>query len=156
MRRSWLLGILTIFAMLALYFSAFRRTGRVALLHMAGLVALGVAWSPFNAGASVLFIYAASFSFLVGPPRQSVPVLFAAIAAVAGLTAWWAQPIVQYWLPGVAISLIIGAANIYNGEQQRHNAELRLSQAEVRGWRAWPSASASRATCTTCWVIRFR
>ena len=125
------LGILTIFAMLALYFSAFRRTGRVALLHVAGLVALGVAWSPFNAGASVLFIYAASFSFLVGRPRQSVPVLFA-IAAVAGLTAWWAQPIVQYWLPGVAISLIIGAANIYNGEQQRRNAELRLSQAEVR------------------------
>ena len=95
------------------------------------MTALGLAWAPFNAGSSVFFIYAASFAYQVGPPRRAAGVVIG-IALLAGSAALWAQPLLFYWLPGVFISLIIGAANIFFGEQQRKNAELRLSQAEVR------------------------
>ncbi len=125
------LGAITIAVFLGLYFSAFRRRGPAALAHVAALAALGVAWAPFNSGSSVLFIYAASFAHLTGRPRQTIWIVVG-IAALAGVTAMWAQPVLFYWLPGVFISLVIGSANIFFGEQQRRNAELRLSQAEVR------------------------
>ncbi|MGK7295740.1 MAG: sensor histidine kinase [Candidatus Wenzhouxiangella sp. M2_3B_020] len=123
--------VVTMIAFLALYFSAFRRQGRDALLHVGAIAALAVAWAGLSAGSSVFFIYAASFAFLVGPPRVSIWVV-AAIAAIAGLTAIVVDAMLFYWLPGVFISMVIGAANIFFGEQQRRNAELRLSQAEVR------------------------
>jgi len=125
------LAAATLASFLVLYFSAWRRKGAAALAHIAAIAALGAAWTPFNAGASVLFIYAASFAFRVGPPRRALVVVFA-VAAAAGLVAWWSQPVLQYWLPGVFISLMIGVANIYFGERERQNAELRLTQAEVR------------------------
>ena len=126
-----LLVTLTVVLFLVLYFSAWRRRGRGALLHIILIAALAVAWADRSAGSSVFFIYAASFSFLVGRPRVSVWVVFG-IAAVAALTAWLQQPMLFYWLPGVVISVMIGAANIFFGERERQNAELRLTQAEVR------------------------
>lgn len=121
----------TIAIFLVLYFSGYRRRGAAALLHVLALVALGLAWSPFNGGASVVFIYAAAFAHAVGPPRRSLWVV-AGIAGIAGLAAWLVQPVPYFWLPGVLISIIIGLANIFFSEQGRRNAELRLSQAEVR------------------------
>lgn len=126
-----LLAALTVVLFLVLYFSAWRRRGRTALVHIVLIAALAVAWADRSGGSSVFFIYAASFSFLVGPPRVSVWVVFG-IASVAALTAWLQQPMLFYWLPGVVISVMIGAANIFFGERERHNAELRLTQAEVR------------------------
>ena len=125
------LAAATLAAFLGLYFSAFRRRGVAALLYLAGMAVLATAWAPFNSGSSVLFIYAASFAHQVGRPRQAAVVVIG-IALLAALTAVWAQPLLWYWLPGVFVSLIIGAANIFFGEQQRKNAELRLTQAEVR------------------------
>jgi two-component system sensor histidine kinase DesK len=125
------LAALTLAAFLVLYFSAYRRRGRAALLHIAGIAALATIWAPFNSGSSVLFIYGASFAYQVGPPRRAALVVLG-IAALAASTALWAQPVLWYWLPGVFVSLIIGAANIFFGEQQRQNAALRLTQAEVR------------------------
>lgn len=125
------LAAATLATFLALYFSAWRRKGGAALAHIIAIAAMGAAWTPFNAGASVLFIYAASFAFRVGPPRQALAVVLG-VAALAGLVAWWGQPVFYYWLPGVFVSLVIGIANIYFGERERRNAELRLTQAEVR------------------------
>nr|WP_240956395.1 sensor histidine kinase [Wenzhouxiangella sp. XN79A] len=68
---------------------------------------------------------------MVGRPRRTIWIVVG-IAALAAATTPWAQPRLSYWLPGVFISLVIGAANIFFGEQQRKNAELRLTQAEVR------------------------
>ena len=123
--------VATVVVFLAVYFSAYRRRGRSALIHIAMLALLGVVWANFNAGSSVLFIYAASFAFCVGPPRQSAWVV-AAVAGLAALTAWLAEPMLMYWLPGAAISIVIGTANILFGENERKDAALRLNQAEVK------------------------
>jgi len=125
------LAAATMAVFLVLYFSAWRRKGMATLAHIAAIAALGAAWTPFNAGASVLFVYAASFAFRVGPPRRALTVVLA-VAAIAGLVGLWSQPVLHYWLPSVFVSQVIGIANIYFGERERHNAELRLTQAEVR------------------------
>lgn len=127
-----ILGLSTIAVFLYLYFSAFRSRSRgTALAHILAITALAVAWSWVNAGASVLFIYAAAFAHLVGPPRRSVWVVLG-VAAVAALIAPLARPEPFYWLPGVFISVIIGLTNIFFAEQARKNAELKLSQAEIK------------------------
>ena len=123
--------IATMVAFLLLYFSAYRRRGLIALLHVALLAMLAVAWTPFNPGSSVFFIYAASFAYLTGPPRRSAWVV-AGVGILAALSAWLAQPVLWFWLPGAAVSVIIGVANIFFGENERKNAELRLSQAEIK------------------------
>ncbi|MDZ7790881.1 MAG: sensor histidine kinase [Xanthomonadales bacterium] len=125
------LGLATVAAFLVLYFSAYRRGGRAAVWHILAIVALAGAWSWFNAGASVLFIYAAAFAHLIGPPRQAVWVVLG-IAAFAALIAPLARPEPFYWMPGVFISIIVGLANIFFSEQQRKNAELKLSQTEIK------------------------
>ena len=126
-----LLALLTVGLFLGLYFSAFRRRGRVALAHVIAIAALSVVWGPFNVGSSVFFIYAASFAYRIGPPRQSL-LAIAGIAVTALATAWLTQPMLFDWIPGVVFSVIIGLANVAMGEQERRNAELRLTQAEVR------------------------
>lgn len=125
------LGMTTVAVFLVLYFSAYRREGTAALWHILAIVALAGAWSWVNAGASVLFIYAAAFAHLVGPPRRAVWIVFG-IAALAGAIALLARPEPFYWLPGAFISVIIGMANIFFAEQGRKNAELRLGQAEIK------------------------
>jgi len=123
--------IITMGLFLATYFSVYRRHGLGALLHIAVLTMLAILWAPFNPGSSVLFIYAASFAYLVGPPKKSTAVVFV-IAVLAALTAWLAKPLLVFWLPAAAISVIIGVANIAFGEDDRKNAELRLNQAEIK------------------------
>lgn len=125
------LGLATVAAFLVLYFSAYRRAGAAALWHIAAIVALGATWSWTNAGASVLFIYAAAFAHLVGPPRKAVWVVLG-IAVFAALIAPLARPEPFYWMPGVFISIVIGLANIFFAEQGRKNAELKLGQAEIK------------------------
>lgn len=128
---EFVLGLLTVAVFLVLYFSAYRRVGMAALWHILAILTLGAAWSWENAGASVLFIYAAAFAHLVGPPRQAIWVVLG-IAAFAAVIAPLARPEPFYWLPGVFISIVIGLANIFFAEQGRKNAELKLGQAEIK------------------------
>ena len=130
-RLELILAGLSVAAFLVLYFSTWRTRGRRALLQLSLIAALGLVWTPFNAGASVFMIYAAAFACRVGPPRQAMTVVIS-IAVVASVAAWWWQPLLQYWVPGALISLIIGSANIWQTERERQNAALRLSQAEVQ------------------------
>ncbi|MEM7053261.1 MAG: sensor histidine kinase [Pseudomonadota bacterium] len=126
-----LLAALTLTLFLILYFSAFRRQGVSALCHIIAILALGMAWAPFNTGASVLFIFAASFVYRVGSMRTGLKLL-AAVVVLASLMAPLAPIPLIFWLPATIVSLIIGLANLFFAQNERKNAELRLSQAEVR------------------------
>ncbi len=125
------LALASTLAFSAIYFSGFRYYGRAALWHILALLALGLAWTPFNIGANVFYIFAAAFAHMVGPPRVSIW-LIAAIVALAGLSGWLVQPFFFFWFPAMLGSFTVGLANIWFREQDRHRAELRLSQSEVR------------------------
>ncbi|MEM6793568.1 MAG: sensor histidine kinase [Acidobacteriota bacterium] len=124
------LGAATLALFLVLYFSAYWRSERSLLWHIAGIVALGVAWAPFNFGALTFFIFAAGFCGFVGPPRQGVKTLLAIIAA-ALLTALAAGLPLYWWILTPALCSIIGATNIYFSDLSRANRDVRRSREEV-------------------------
>ena len=124
-------GLVTTLVFLVIYFSAYRRAGLAALGHCLALIALGVIWAPFNIGASTFFVFAAAFAFLIGTPRQATMLLVLIIVVIA-ILALLVQPAFFFWVPGMLASMIVGAANIFFAERERHNAALRLSQDEVR------------------------
>lgn len=122
---------MTLLVFLGLYFNGFWHRGWTLVLHMAGLSLLGTAWAPVNPGASVFFIYATAFAGHLGPIRRAV-VGMIAVVAWAMVVAWAWQPSVWFWFPALVFGTLIGVVNIYEAAKSRQNAELRLSQQEVR------------------------
>lgn len=121
----------TVLVFLPIYFSGFRRTGRAALMHVAAITLIAMVWTPFNIGASVFYIYAASFACTAGRFREGLMIILMIMAMALAMWVWF-QPSIAFLVPAVVFSFIVGIANLFYTEQSRKNAELRLSQAEVR------------------------
>ena len=125
------LALLTLPVFLALYFDGYWHSGRRVLVNIAGILLIGLVWTPFNPNAMGFFIYASAFVGRAARP----PHAYGWLAGVVLLLAieWLLLDLPNFVLLfGGAISLLIGAANINFGELERHDAALRLSQAEVR------------------------
>jgi two-component system, NarL family, sensor histidine kinase DesK len=105
------------------------RGGR--LLGVVGVqVLLGVAFAPVNTGAAVFFVYAGSFAGMVEPVLRARIAIVAAAASgalaglVFGLHAW-------FWVPAVAMPLVIGFANLQQEQGRRSGAELQVARERV-------------------------
>lgn len=122
---------MTLLVFLGLYFNGFWHRGWTLAIHMTGLSLLGTAWAPVNPGASVFFIYATGFAGQLGPIRRAVVGVIAVIAWAMGV-AWAWQPAVWFWLAPLLFGTLVGVISIYDAAQARRDAELRLSQQEVR------------------------
>ena len=128
--REWALTLAGILVFLVLYFWGHWQRGPRVLWSAAGILILGMLFVPFNSGASSLFIYAAGFLGMAGPPRLAVGCLMV-LLAVLGLESWLLDLPVYAWGPGAFFSVIIGAVNIHGAEVSRANAKLRATQEEV-------------------------
>ena len=128
--REWVVMALAIALFLYLYFRCYWEKGRGLLAVIASLVLLGAVLLPWSSGASVFYIYAAASVGFLGPSRAGVRwlLLIVAVLLVEALSLR-ASP----WgvVPGVAFSLIIGAANIHFGEVSRNQRKLQLAHEEV-------------------------
>lgn len=127
---EWALTVAGAVVFLALYFRGFWYWDRRILWCAAGILLLGVLFSPFNWGASSFFIYAAAFVPHSGSKRLSW-VLIGAILAVLALETWLADLSPYVWIPAAVFSLLIGGINIHDSEVRRTNAKLRMAQEEV-------------------------
>lgn len=130
-RGPLVLAILTGVVFLVLYFDGFRHGGRRVLWDVAGTLALGVVWLPFNWGAMTFFIYAGAFLGSVGPASTGVRYL----AGIFGLLVleWWLAG--THWsvvVFGGPVTLLVGLTNIHYGDVRRRDALLRQSREEVR------------------------
>lgn len=115
-----------------LYFSGFNAsTNRGLLWRIAGLASLGIVFAPENYGAMTFFIFAGAFSGYLGRPSTGVKTLLA-LEAVLLATGALLQPVWVFWGIGSAVMLVVGAANIYFAEMARKNAQIKLTQDEVR------------------------
>lgn len=129
--RELVWAVVTGAAFLALYFNGFWKRGWRLVPTIVGLCVIATAWAPVNTGAGVFFIYAASFAGWLGPVRR-------AAGGVAAVVVWLlvvtfaVQQHPGFWLPALVFSVIIGLISIYDSNRHRHNAELRLSQQEIR------------------------
>jgi two-component system sensor histidine kinase DesK len=128
---KWFFTILGTIAFLFLYFGMFWVSKRRALLHLLGMIVLGMAYTPYNGGANTFFIFAAACSpFLVETEWDAVKVVLAVQVVV--LLSWriFHQSL---WFLGftVGLSLVIGASNIHFAQRMRANRKLLRAQQEI-------------------------
>src|SRR5262249_46134429 len=75
-------------AFLFLYFSFFRSHRPWSLVYIAGVVAIGMIFAPFNHGAACFFIYASSFIPFAVCTELAAAIGIAMIVGIAGLEGW--------------------------------------------------------------------
>jgi two-component system sensor histidine kinase DesK len=129
--KEWALTALATSAFLCLYFGLFWLRRPRALLHIAGMVLLGLVFAPINSGASTFFVFAAAFvPFCVQTER-------AAVALMAGIVVLAAIEKQIFQLPGWflfyagGLSLVVGGSNIYFAQRNRALAKLRMANEEI-------------------------
>ena len=125
------LALSTVPLFLVLYFDGYRRTGRRLLGNVAGLLSIGVAWMPFNAGATTFFIYGSAFVGRAVRPPQVYGYL-AGIALLFLLESLLLDLPAEFILFGAPVTALVGAATVHLAEAGRRDSALKLSQAEVR------------------------
>ncbi len=128
---EWIAQAAGLLAFLPLYFRGFWVDGARRLPVIAALAVLGTALTWMNPGASVFFVYAASFvgGSLTG--RAAV----GAVLAIAALGVAAAAP-TGPWFPAaggfVAVfAPLIGLMNLYAAAGRRRDAALRLAHEEI-------------------------
>lgn len=127
---EWTLTAAVAVVFLALYFRGHWVEGRRLLPVIFAITAIGALMTPFNAGATVFFIYAAGFLGRIGAPARGVRYLLALLALLA-FEVWLFEVPWRSAVPGLVFSALIGGVNIHFAEVSRRGARLRLAQVEV-------------------------
>jgi two-component system sensor histidine kinase DesK len=130
---NWFWPTLASFSVfLWLYFRAlYRRDSDNLLYYALAIAALGFLVTPYNSGAQGYLIYACAFFAFVGSVRTAVRLMLAMLALYAVewyLLGWpWI-----YSMSALVIGPVVGTMNLIYRRNQQRNAELKLSQDEVR------------------------
>jgi two-component system sensor histidine kinase DesK len=130
-RKQWFFQGLGFVAFLLLYFGLFLLEKPRGLLHIGGMVLLGMLFIPFNGGASTYFIFAAAFiPFSVQTQKKAIAGLLAivTIAGVEGLLLHISGWVLFY---AAAFPLIVGGSNIFFAERNRMNRRLTKANEEI-------------------------
>jgi two-component system, NarL family, sensor histidine kinase DesK len=129
--REWSLTALATVIFLSLYFSLFWVERPKALLHIAGMVILGLAFAPMNSGASTFFIFAAAFTPFCVPSEALALSVMATIVALAGLETWLFHLSGWFLFYAGGLSVVVGGSNIYFAQRNRTLAKLRMANEEI-------------------------
>lgn len=130
-RRQWIFDGVGAAIFLVLYWGIFLLERPRALVHVGGMMLLGVLYLPFNPGGCTFFIFAAAMiPFLVDTQKKAIAGLgvVAAIAAIEGLllhVGLWEL----FWV--AVFPVFIGAGNIFFAERNRMNRRLRKANEEI-------------------------
>jgi two-component system, NarL family, sensor histidine kinase DesK len=129
--KIWLLDGLGAAIFLCLYLGLFFLECPKSLLHIVGIILLGILYQPINGGACTFFIYAAAMlPFCVESQAMAWLGLLTvgAIGAIEGLLLH-----VQSWtlFYSALFPMIIGAGNTFFAERNRMNRQLRKANEEI-------------------------
>jgi len=129
--KIWLLDGLGAVIFLALYLGLFLLVSPRGLVHIAGMVLLGLLYQPINGGACTFFIYAAAMlPFCVETQGAAVTglITIGAIGAVEGLILRVSGWTLFY---SALFPVIIGAGNTFFAERNRMNRQLLKANEEI-------------------------
>jgi two-component system sensor histidine kinase DesK len=113
-----------------LYFVGYWLRGRQVLWVIGGFALLGSLLGPTNPGASVLFVYGASFIGKSFEPRRAWWLLAALLSLIA-IEARLFHYSMACWIPALAFSALIGSVLIQQFHRKRLTDQLLRAQAEV-------------------------
>lgn len=127
---KWAAILSGMLALLVLYFWGYWLSGRKLLWIILAITLLGIGYGPFDSGAAVYFVYAASFLCYTGGSGFAFRLLLV-LLAVIGLESWMLHLRPEFWINGIVWSLLVGSVNIHYAERRRHNKRLLRAQEEV-------------------------
>jgi len=129
--KQWFVDGVGAAIFLVLYWGIFLLERPRALVHVGGIVLLGVLFLPFNAGGCTFFIFAAAMvPFMVDTQARAIAGLgtISAVAAIEGLflhlNVWE-----LFW--AAVFPVFIGAGNVFFAERNRMNRKLRKANEEI-------------------------
>jgi two-component system sensor histidine kinase DesK len=129
--KMWFLTALATAIFLVLYFGLFWLQKPRSLLHIGGMVILGLVFAPINGGASTFFVFAAAFvPFCVQTERAGVG-LIAGIVALAGIETQVFHLNGWFFFYGGGLAAAVGGSNIYFAQRNRALAKLRMANDEI-------------------------
>ena len=126
----WAATIVGTLVFLGSYFRGYWERGARLVALVSFQMALGIAFSPVNRGASVFFVYAASFAGMLDRSRDAMRLL-AAITAIGAVTAWVVDAPLFYWITVIVFAPLIGGVNLHFRQVEVANAGLRRAHAEI-------------------------
>jgi two-component system sensor histidine kinase DesK len=132
---DWVLTAALVAVFLPIYLATFRpHDQRRQMLLIGALAALAFAGSFVNGGASVFAVYAAATAAYLEPVRRAVTVI-AGLVALIGFTVLVSSVPMPFRLtvlaPAVVVTIVIGAANIFDAERQRATRRLVRADEEI-------------------------
>jgi len=129
--KQWLLDGLGFLVFLLLYLGNFWLQKPRALVHIGGMVVLGMLFIPFNGGAATFFIFSAAFVPFSLETQAAAIAAMLGIVAIAGLECWLLH--VPGWTTFYAavFPLIVGGSNVFFAERNRMNRKLRKANEEI-------------------------
>jgi len=129
--RIWSFDLAGAIVFLFLYFGLFALENPSALLHIGGMVVLGMLFMPINQGACTFFIFAAAMlPFCVGTKTAAAVGLLTVgtVGAIEGLLLH-----INGWtlFYSALFPIVIGAGNMFFAERNRMNRKLRKANEEI-------------------------
>lgn len=120
---------------LPVYFAWFRSGPRMRMGLVLVVAGIGYGLIPFNPGGNTFIIYAFALAASAFPARQAIIASLLMWLAMA-LEFWWVMPWLNLALAYVGMVAVIGTMIVsdilYSRARWRRDAELRLTQDEVR------------------------
>jgi two-component system sensor histidine kinase DesK len=129
--KIWLLDGIGVAVFLVLYLGLFALENPRTLVHIGGMVLLGLLFQPINDGACTFFIYAASMlPFSVGN-QTTAAIGLGFIGSIGAIEGWLLH--ISGWrlFYSALFPVIIGAGNTFFAERNRMNRKLRKAHEEV-------------------------
>src|SRR6201997_2118781 len=127
----WLLDIAGYLVFCCLYFGLFWLERPNPIVHIGGLILLGVLFLPYNGGAAGFFIFAAAFvPFSTNTKRTALLGIFT-ITAIAAVEGWILRLDIwtKFW--ACVFPLTVGGSNVFFAERNRMNCKLRKANEEI-------------------------
>lgn len=129
--KEWIATIAGTLLFLVLYFTFFWVKRPWNLACIAGFVALGVAYAPFNGGAAGFFIYASCFLPFVTETEGAAAKGIALVALLAAGEYWVLHLSNWFLFSSVFFSVFLGIGNIYFAQRNRADRRLQRAQEEI-------------------------
>ena len=127
---EWTLTLLATAVFLALYFRGYWVPARGQLRVALGILAIGVAFLPWNPGAVSFFIYSASF-IGCALSRKATSWALLGVIALFVLESYVFDVPAPIWVVGLVFVPLIGFINSHFTAVERRNARLKLAHEEV-------------------------
>jgi two-component system sensor histidine kinase DesK len=127
----WLLDIAGYLVFCCLYFGLFWLERPNAIVHIGGLILLGLLFLPYNGGAAGFFIFAAAFVPFSTNTKKTAILGIIAISTAALVESsllhldWWTK----FW--SCVFPLTVGGSNVFFAERNRMNCKLRKANEEI-------------------------